>query len=117
MNAKTPPPPGLGWADTYSARAGAVVLAVLSLILSVYVGYRYVRLVDCLTGTDIADQRRTVAIADATDRERRADLALVTGPVPGGPNAAALRAADIEARQQTDRVRAANPAPAAVPCS
>lgn len=117
MNARTPAPRGLGWADTYPARAVAVGLAIVSILVSLYVGYRYVGLVDCLRDRAAADQRRTAAIAAATDTERRADLALIQGPVAAGPSAHELREAAIAARRHTDSVRAANPAPVAVPCS
>lgn len=117
MNARTPPPPGLAWAGTDAARLVAILLAVVSIVVSLYVGYRYVGLVDCLRATAAADQRRTAAIAEATDAERAADLTLLAGTVPGGPNGAELRRVDIAAREHTDRVRAANPAPPAVPCS
>lgn len=111
MNARTPPPRGLRWSDTYTARLVGQLLAVISLIVSAWVGWQYVGYVDCLRTADAADQRRTSAIAAATDAERAADLALVTGPGAGTLTAEQLRAADIAARQHTDRVRAANPAP------
>lgn len=113
MNARTPPPPGLRWAATWPARAVSQLLAVIALVVSLYVGYRYVGLVDCLQARDVADQRRTAAIAAATDVERAADLTLIRG----GADPAALRAAAIAAREHTDDVRAANPAPPVVPCS
>lgn len=117
MNARTPPPRGLGWTATWPARALATFLAVISLVVSLYVGYRYVALVDCLRAGAVADQRRTAAIADATDAERAADLALLAGPTPGGPDGAELRRVDIAARQHTDAVRAANPPSVVVPCT
>ena len=69
-------------------------------------------LVSCLSERDLADQRRTAAIARATDQERRADLALIKGQ--GDP--AALRAAALAAREHTDEVRRTHPAPKVVPC-
>ena len=117
MNARTPPPRGLRWTDTNTARIGAQFLAVLSLLVSLYCGWRYVGYVDCLRDSSAADQRRTSAIAAATDAERRADLALVQGPRESALTAAELRAADIAARQHTDAVRAANPAPPPTACS
>lgn len=117
MNARTPPPRGLGWSDTWAARVAAFVLAIVSIAVSGYVLTRYVGYVDCLRQASAADQRRTAVIATATDAERRADLALLFGPQPGGPAVAELRAADIAARTHTDRVRAANPAPPAATCS
>jgi len=87
--------------------------AILSLVLSLYVGYRYVGLIDCLRDRAVADGVRTKQISDATDLERRADLELLAGVKPGGPSGRELLAASLEARKYTDRVRAANPAPAA----
>ena len=92
----------------------AFVLAVASMLVSGYVGYRYVRLVDCLAGQDLADQKRTAAIALATDQERRADLALLQGA--GTAEVVKLRAAAIAAREHTDQVRAENPPPAVKSC-
>ncbi|HYD28890.1 hypothetical protein [Brevundimonas sp.] len=92
-----------------------MVLALVSLVVSMYVGYRYVGLIDCLQRQAAADANRTKAIAEVTDRERAADLALIMGPT-AERSAAALREAATEARRETDRVRAANPAPTAVPC-
>lgn len=112
-----PAPRGFRWADSPIGRTIVMLLAVLSLALSLYVGYRYVHLINCLQDVATADAKRTAAIADATDAERAADLALLMGPQPGGPSAAALRAADVEARKHTDTVRAAYPAPPAVPCT
>lgn len=86
----------------------AFVLAVSSMVISGYVGYRYMGLVDCLRAASLADQRRTAAIAAATDRERAADLALLRGE--GTKQAAA------DARSNTDIVRAAYPAPDVKPC-
>lgn len=91
----------------------AFVLAVVSLAVSGYVGYRYVGLVDCLSGRDLADQRRTAAIAAATDQERRADLALIRGE--GEP--AKLRADALAAREHTDEVRRTHPAPPVTACT
>lgn len=108
-----PAPRGFRWADAPIGRVIVLVLAVISLALSLYVGYRYVGLIDCLQAQASADARRTSAIAEATDRERAADLALLMGD--GDP--AELRRLDVEARKHTDAVRAANPAPAAVPCT
>lgn len=117
MNARTPPPRGLRWADTYVARLAGQLLAVVSIVVSLYVGWRYVGYVDCLRQSSAADQRRTSAIAAATDAERRADRLLLEGAAAGGPSVAELRAADIAAREHTDRVRAANPAPPVTTCS
>ncbi len=83
----------------------SALLAIASMVVSIYVGYRYVRLIDCLAARDEASAVRTAAIAEATDLERAADLALLRTPGP------AARAFAVEAREATDRVRAANPAP------
>ena len=115
-----PAPRGFRWADQPIGRALVTIFAIVSLSLSLYVGYRYVGLIDCLRDRAVADGVRTKQISDATDIERRADLALLVGPPasvtdPDERRAAALvlRRATVEARQHTDRVRAANPAPAA----
>ncbi len=108
------PPRGLGWTIAPFGRLLSFALAVAALSLSVYVGYRYVGLVDCLRHQNEADQRRTAAIAAATDDERYADLQLLSAVEPG--QRAEWRALAIKARQHTDRVRAANPAPALAPC-
>ncbi len=106
------PPRGLKWTISSFGRMLSLTLAVASLVVSAYVGYRYVGLVDCLRERDTADQRRTAAIAAATDLERRADLDLIRLPAT-----AELRAAAVAAREHTDAVRAANPAPEVRPCS
>lgn len=111
---RQPAPRGFRWADQPVGRAIVTVLAIVSLVLSLYVGYRYVGLIDCLRERAVADGVRTKAISDATDIERRADLALLSSPGrPGNVSRAELLAAAIDARQHTDRVRAANPAPSA----
>lgn len=106
------PPRGLGWTVAPTGRVLALLLAVVSLAVSFYVGWRQVRLVDCLKQQAVADQRRTAAIAGATDIERSADLALIKG----GPDVAELRRSAIAARENTDRVRARYPAPPPEPC-
>ncbi len=115
MNARTPPPRGLRWTDAPSGRLIATALAVVSLVVSLYVGYRYVGLIDCLQSRDTADQTRTAAIAAATDAERIAQANLIA--TAGTPEAAGAREAVLRAYAHTDKVRAANPAPKVVPCS
>lgn len=112
MSPNTPAPPGLRWLAGSFGRVLVALLAVASLVTSMYVGYRYTGLVNCLQERDLADQRRTAAIAAATDRERQADLALIRGQ---GDNAE-LRRAALTAREATDRTRAEHPAPAVQPC-
>ena len=111
MSPGSPPPRGLGWTVAPFGRILSFALAVIALSVSVYVGYRYTALVDCLNAQDVADQRRTAAIARATDVERRADLALIRGPASGE-----LRDAAISARENTDSVRREHPAPDVKPC-
>lgn len=106
-----PAPRGFRWADAPAGRAIVTALAVLSLILSLYVGYRYVGLIDCLQTRDTQDQERTAAIARATDAERVAQLRAVGDPT------AANREAWLVALRGTDKVRALHPAPDVVPCS
>lgn len=105
------PPRGLEWTVAPFGRVLALSLALVSLLISIYVGWRYTGLVDCLSAQDLADQRRTSAIASATDAERAADLALLRNPEDER-----LRLADIAARENTDRVRSAYPAPAVESC-
>lgn len=107
-----PAPRGFRWADRPIGRAIVTVLAIVSLSLSLFVGYRYVDLIDCLKDRDVADAARTRAIAGATDHERAADRALLMGPV-GTMTVAELRSRALAARAETDKVRAANPAPPA----
>jgi hypothetical protein len=102
------PPRGLRWLDAPLGRVIALGLAVVSIAVSLYVGSLYVGLIDCLREQAGADALRTSAIAEATDRERRADLALLAGT--------GSRQQSIDARQFTDQVRAENPAPSTVPC-
>lgn len=92
----------------------AFSLAVISFVVSGYIGYRYVGLVDCLAAQALADQKRTAAIAAATDQERRADLDLLRGA--GTADVVQLRTAAIAAREHTDQVRRENPAPAVKSC-
>lgn len=80
-------------------------MALVSLLVALYVSYRQYDLVNCLAERDAADRTRTSAIAAATDAERIADLRLLRD---GTPEA---RAAAISARDNTDKVRAAHPAP------
>lgn len=117
---REPAPRGFRWADSPVGRSIVTVLAVVSLALSLYVGYRYVELIDCLQSHAAADAVRTRAIAEATDLERMADRDLLEGP--DGPSAkgrtgAQLRRDALDARAHTDRVRAANPAPDGVSAS
>jgi hypothetical protein len=110
---RQPAPRGFRWTDTPAARAVLAVLIVVSLGLSIYASVRYVGLVNCLNARDVADAKRTRAIAIATDHERVADRELLMGH--GDP--AVLRQQALEARDATDRVRAANPPPDRASCS
>lgn len=110
------PPRWLRWANTSGARATTTVIAMLALFVSGYLFYRLNELVTCIADQQAADQRRTSIIAEATDAERRADAALVAGPMPGGPDGRELRRLDVEARRHTDTVRAANPPLPAAHC-
>lgn len=112
MPYRQPAPRGFRWADQPIGRAIVTVLAIVSLGLSLFVGYKYVGLIDCLRDRAVADATRTKAIADATDHERQADRALLMGPREGA-TAEQLRATALAARARTDDVRAANPAPPA----
>lgn len=94
---------------------GAYVLIAIAFAVIFYVnGLRkddQDRLVSCLYGQQVASALRTSALADATDRERAADLALIRGPASDQ-----LRERAIAAREHTDRVRAEYPAPPVNPC-
>lgn len=116
MRPTDPPPRGLGWTIAPIGRLLSFALAVVALVVSMYVGYRYIGLVDCLSDRDLADQRRTSAIARATDAERRADLDLIRGGALAPPERERLRALAVSARENTDRVRAEYPAPAVESC-
>lgn len=85
-------------------------LAIAALLLSLYVGYRYVALIDCLATQGAAGAKRTQAVAAATDAERIAELRLLQNPT------AETRAATVTAYEVTAKIRAANPAPPAVSC-
>lgn len=112
MNVRTPAPPGLRWAASPTGRAIATVLAVLSLIVSLYVGYRYLGLVDCLRMAAAADSERTHALAPVTDAERAAERELLK---PGGPHKAELDEV-VRAREAVDEVRRRYPAPEPSAC-
>lgn len=105
------PPRWLRWANTSGARATTTVIAIVALLMSGMLLLRLQRYVDCVADQQNADAVRTAAISAATDLERRADAALVRGPLAGGPDKEELRRLDVEAREHTDRVRAANPPP------
>jgi hypothetical protein len=105
------PPRWLSWANTSGARATTTIVAVVALILSGLLGVRQQSYINCVAEQQQADAERTRAIASATDAERAADAALVAGAQPGGPTLVELRAADVAARQVTDRVREQNPPP------
>lgn len=110
------PPRWLRWANTSGARATTTIVAFVALILSGLLGLRQQGYINCVADQQARDAERTRAIAAATDIERSADAALVAGPTPGGPTAQQLRAADVAARQFTDRVREQNPPPAQHRC-
>lgn len=106
------PPRGLEWTLAPIGRILALTLATVSLLVSLYVGYRYTGLVDCLSDQALTAQQRTSALAAATDAEREADLALLRG----GLDDPTLQQRAVTAREMTDRVRAAHPAPPVKPC-
>lgn len=118
MRPADPPPRGFGWTVAPFGRLLSFALAVVALFVSMYVGYRYIGLVDCLSDRDLADQRRTSAIAAATDAERRIDLALLRVSARAGTLAERerLRAQAVAARENTDRVRREYPAPVVKSC-
>ena len=112
-----PAPRGFRWTDAPAARALLAVLIVTSLGLSIYASALYVSLVNCLNARDMADARRTRAIAVVTDREREADRWLLVGRAPDGTtDPIELRGRALTARDATDAVRAANPPPARTSC-
>ena len=90
-------------------RAATTFIALVALLVSGILGARLILFTQCVADQQTADARRTAVISAATDAERRADAALVAGPRPGGPSVSELRRLDVEARQHTDDVRAANP--------
>lgn len=103
------PPKGLRWTATATARGFTTLLAVIALLVGVWANVQQVSYVHCVGASQQADAKRTAAIADATDVERRADRALLAGPQPSSPTIIELRDADTAARAHTDAVRAANP--------
>jgi hypothetical protein len=110
------PPKWLAWAGTPTMRAATTLVAMFALLVSAVLYWQLQQFTQCVADQQRADAARTVVISKATDAERRADAALVAGPQPGGPDARALRAADVAARQYTDSVRAANPPLPLDPC-
>jgi len=88
----------------------ALGMAVISLLMAMFVTYQQYDLVSCLADRDAEVRIRTSAIAAATDAERIADLRLLRDGTPEARQAA------ISARANTDRVRAAHPAPNVEPC-
>jgi len=104
------PPRWLAWANTSGARASTTVVAFIALILSALLGLRQQSYINCVAEQQALDAERTRAIASATDIERKADAALVAGP-SAGITIEQLRAADVAARQFTDRIREQNPPP------
>lgn len=117
MRPADPPPRGLGWTVSPFGRVVSLTLAVIALGLSVYVNVLRIELAECLADRDLADQKRTAAIAAATDDERLADLALLKGAHENEFKRDELRKLTIKAREHTDRVRLANPAPKVRPCT
>lgn len=101
------PPRGLRWVEQWPSKALVILLAVISLSLSIYVAGQYVTFVDCLRRNDRADQQRTAAIATATDAERKQQALLLAATTPAAAHEA--KRAVIRAYAETDRVRAANP--------
>lgn len=110
------PPHWLAWAGTPAMRAITTAVAMIALLISGILGARLILLTQCLAKQQADDARRTAVIATATDSERRADAALVSGPQPGGPDVQELRRQDVAARRHTDDVRAANPPLPLNPC-
>jgi len=110
VNARTPAPPGLKWLGGPVGRVIAMSLAIVALGLSIYVGYRYNTLVDCLKGNDATDSTRTKAIAAATDAERVAETAwLQVDDDDASTTRTAAKQEMLRTRAEVDRVRKANP--------
>lgn len=110
------PPRWLAWFGTPTMKAVTTFVALFSLLVSAVLYWQLQAFTQCVADQQRADASRTAVIAKATDAERRADAALVAGPQPGGPDAAALRRQDVAAREYTDAVRAANPPLPLDPC-
>jgi hypothetical protein len=117
MTPNTPAPRGMKWLGRAPGMIVAYLLTAASLALSIYVFGLYQHLADCTAAQQAEDQRRTAVLAPFTDAERAADRALLVGPTPGGPDVKTLRDLDLSARAETDRARAANPAPEVSTCS
>lgn len=97
-------------------KAITTLVAFVALLVSGVLYWQQQALTQCLADQQRADAKRTSVIATATDAERRADAALVAGPVPGGPTGIELRRQDVAAREHTDAIRAANPPLPLDPC-
>jgi len=116
MTPTTPAPRGLRWAGGTIGNVIAYIVAAGSIVLSLYVFGLYQDLAQCTAEAQRQDARRTAVLAPYTDAERRADRQLLIGPTAGGPDAKALRLAALDARDRTDKARAANPPPEGRTC-
>lgn len=115
MSSQSAPPRGLGWTDNPTGRGIVTLLSIFTLLLTLFVGYQYVELVDCLNDHAIAAAVRTKKLSDATDAERTADRLLLAG-APTREDREQLRLNALRARENTDAVRRANPPPPEEPC-
>ena len=101
------PPRGLRWLDAPLTRQLTTFAALVALLAASYFGVRQQQYGRCVAEHQRADAIRTQAIAGATDSERKAQRRLLTEVTPS--NAAALRAAVLQAYDLTDQIRATYP--------
>jgi hypothetical protein len=103
------PPRWLSWTNTGTMRGITTVISIIAILAAVVLGVRQQLYISCVGEQGRAAAVRTAAIAAATDRERVAQRLLIQNADP--TDAAALRAAVLDAYDVTDRVRAENPPP------
>lgn len=111
------------WLDSRAAFRAVQVVAALALLLSIFVGVKQYRLASCLASYNDRSAKATGARAEAAERDRAAQDALwqaiadTTDPnkVPPGHANAHIKQAFITflaAREEANRQRRENPAPA-----
>lgn len=106
------PPKALAWLDAPATKASTTLLALVAILAAIFLGFEQQQYVSCIADQQRADQRRTSAIAAATDRERAAQRQLISA----AGNGDGLRDAVLRAYDSTDQVRAENPPPPAGSC-
>jgi hypothetical protein len=122
MNVRTPAPPGLRWSGGVAGRWIVYVLIFFVLGLQIFQQVKINEIVECNRDRTAAAAKRTRALEGPTTREREAERLLVLGPREVATmygrevTLIELRDAVLNAREQVDRARLANPAPDDRPC-